>query len=55
MAVPEAPQQIGNPAGNVGAYTIDGKRFLFWVPAEQTAQAPFTVALNWEAGLKEQQ
>jgi hypothetical protein len=27
-------------------------RFLFLAPVEQTAQAPFTVVLNWQAGLK---
>jgi eukaryotic-like serine/threonine-protein kinase len=32
--------------------TPDGKRFLFAVPTEQTVQAPFTVVLNWQAGLK---
>jgi hypothetical protein len=31
--------------------TPDGKRFLPVVPTEQGA-APFTVALNWQAGLK---
>jgi eukaryotic-like serine/threonine-protein kinase len=30
--------------------TPDGKRFLFPAPAEQ-GQAPFTVVLNWQAGL----
>jgi eukaryotic-like serine/threonine-protein kinase len=29
----------------------DGKRFLFAVPTEQ-GQTPFTVALNWQSGLK---
>jgi hypothetical protein len=33
--------------------TADGKRFLAGVPlAQQTAQTPITVVLNWEAGLK---
>jgi len=32
--------------------TPDGKRFLFPAPAEQGAQAPFTVVLNWHAALK---
>jgi Tol biopolymer transport system component len=31
--------------------TPDGKRFLFAVPTEQGA-SPFTVVLNWQAGLK---
>jgi hypothetical protein len=43
-----APQQAGFTDGN---YTVDGKRFLFLAPAEQTGQAPFTVVLNWQAGL----
>ena len=30
----------------------DGKRFLFPAPAEQAASTPFTVVLNWQAGLK---
>jgi Tol biopolymer transport system component len=33
-------------------FTSDGKRFLFPAPAAQTAPAPFTVVLNWQAGLK---
>jgi len=32
--------------------TGDGKRFLVGVPVEQDAQTPFTVAVNWETGLK---
>jgi eukaryotic-like serine/threonine-protein kinase len=32
--------------------TQDGKRFLFLAPVEQASQAPFTVVLNWQAGLK---
>jgi hypothetical protein len=32
--------------------TADGKRFLFLAPAAQSAQAPFTVVLNWQAALK---
>ena len=32
--------------------TPDGKRFLFVGPVEQTGQPPFTVVLNWQAGLK---
>ncbi|MGH9716582.1 MAG: protein kinase domain-containing protein [Candidatus Acidiferrales bacterium] len=40
-----------------GDYTIDGKRFLFIAPVEQSSQAqpPFDVVLNWQAALKEQQ
>ena len=32
--------------------TADGTRFLVAVPVEQTDQAPFTVMLNWQQGLK---
>ena len=34
--------------------TADGKRFLAAVPlqAQQNANTPITVVLNWEAGLK---
>ena len=32
--------------------TADGTRFLVAVPLEQSAQTPFTVVLNWQAGLK---
>jgi len=32
--------------------TSDGTRFLFTTPAAATAQAPFTVVLNWQAALK---
>jgi len=45
----QAPPQ---PGVTVGDYTVDGKRFLFLAPVEQTGQAPFTVVLNWQAGLK---
>jgi hypothetical protein len=39
-----------NPvAGDVAA---DGKRFLLAAPVAQSANAPFTVELNWQAGLK---
>jgi hypothetical protein len=30
----------------------DGQRFLLAAPAQQSAQTPFTVVLNWQAGLK---
>lgn len=32
--------------------TSDGKRFLMPMPAAANAFAPFTVILNWQAGLK---
>ena len=34
------------------AVTNDGQRFLFNLPAAQTAPAPMTLVLNWTAGLK---
>jgi hypothetical protein len=30
----------------------DGKRFLMAAPSASSAQQPFTVVLNWQAGLK---
>jgi hypothetical protein len=45
----QAPVQVFNSPGE---YTVDGKRFLFLAPVEQTVQTPFTIVLNWEAGLK---
>jgi eukaryotic-like serine/threonine-protein kinase len=45
----QAPSQ---PNPFPGDYTVDGKRFLLLAPAHQTSQAPFTVVLNWQAGLK---
>ena len=32
--------------------TADGKRFLVAQPEGSNAQTPFTVVLNWQAGLK---
>ena len=32
--------------------TADGARFLVVVSLEQSAQAPFSVVLNWQEGLK---
>jgi len=49
------PKQLFALPANVGDWdvTADGKRFLAAVPpAQQTAQTPITVVLNWEAGLK---
>ena len=41
------------PAGAiVGDVTGDGKRFLLVTPVGQSASVPFTVVLNWTAGLK---
>jgi Tol biopolymer transport system component len=41
------------PSGTiVGDVTADGKRFLLVTPVGPSASAPFTVVLNWTAGLK---
>jgi eukaryotic-like serine/threonine-protein kinase len=41
------------PSGTiVGDVTTDGKRFLLVTPVGPSAAAPFTVVLNWTAGLK---
>ena len=41
------------PAGAiVGDVTTDGKRFLLIAPVGSSASVPFTVVLNWTAGLK---
>ncbi|MSO30757.1 MAG: serine/threonine-protein kinase [Acidobacteria bacterium] len=36
----------------VGDVSVDGKRFLLVIPAGPSATPPFTVVLNWTAGLK---
>jgi Tol biopolymer transport system component/predicted Ser/Thr protein kinase len=49
------PKQLFVLPPNVGDWdvTADGKRFLVAVPpAQQTAETPITVVLNWEAALK---
>jgi eukaryotic-like serine/threonine-protein kinase len=45
----------GADAPSEWGITPDGKRFLFQVSAVQVAQAPFTVVLNWQAGLRQPQ
>jgi hypothetical protein len=41
------------PAGAiVGDGTADGKRFLLIAPVGPSTSVPFTVVLNWTAGLK---
>jgi Tol biopolymer transport system component len=45
----QAPAQIRVTEGD---YTVDGKRFLFVAPPEQPTETPFTVVLNWQAGMK---
>ncbi len=42
----QAPVQ---PSRGPGDFTVDGQHFVFLAP---TGQAPFTVILNWQAGLK---
>jgi hypothetical protein len=51
IETPTALFQI--PAGAiVGDVTTDGKRFLLIAPVGTSASVPFTVVLNWTAGLK---
>ncbi|MGA9882468.1 MAG: protein kinase [Candidatus Acidiferrales bacterium] len=47
----QAPQQF---RASAGAYTADGKKFLFLAPTAKgsQAQAPFNVVLNWQATLR---
>jgi Tol biopolymer transport system component len=40
------------PGAIVGDVTADSKRFLLVTPVGSSASAPFTVVLNWMAGLK---
>jgi eukaryotic-like serine/threonine-protein kinase len=40
------------PGTVVGDVSADGKRFLLVTPVGPSASAPFTVVLNWTAGLK---
>jgi eukaryotic-like serine/threonine-protein kinase len=40
------------PGAIVGDVTADGKRFLLVTPVGPSASVPFTVVLNWTAGLK---
>jgi eukaryotic-like serine/threonine-protein kinase len=47
------PQAVVTPFLQSWDLTPDGKRYLFLAPVEQTAQTPFTVVLNWQAGLKQ--
>jgi Tol biopolymer transport system component len=45
-------QAAPQPSSIDSDYTVDGKRFLFSSPTEQTTQAPFMVVLNWPSLLK---
>ncbi len=48
----QAPPQGGTDLSAQWDLTPDAKHFLFVTPAAQTTSAPFTVVLNWQAGLK---
>jgi len=48
----QTPLPPSSAAREPWAMTPDGKRFFLLAPAGQIAQAPFTVVLNWQAGLK---
>jgi len=43
---------FATPRAQGSAATRDGQRFLFNLPAAETAPAPMTLVLNWTAGLK---
>jgi hypothetical protein len=45
-------QQLWEDARNHYDVTGDGKRFLFATPLEDVRTLPFTVVLNWTAGLR---
>jgi len=47
------PKLFGAPeAASSFDVTADGKRFLFVTQQSVSTPAPFTVVLNWRAGLK---
>ncbi|MGH9687612.1 MAG: protein kinase domain-containing protein [Candidatus Acidiferrales bacterium] len=48
------PMQSPTPGFSFWDVTPDSKRFLIAAPAAQSASTPFTVVLNWQAGLKAQ-
>lgn len=41
------------PGAIVGDASVDGRRFLLVTPTGHAATTPFTVVLNWTAGLKQ--
>ena len=43
------------PGARAGDSTEDGQRWLIAVPVALSTPAPFTVVLNWQAGLKGRQ
>jgi hypothetical protein len=40
------------PGGSIYEVTADGQRFLIITPVEEASPSPFTVVLNWTAGLR---
>ena len=51
-AATPAPLFQTPPGTLLGDMAADGKRFLLVTPVGPSASAPFTVVLNWTAGLK---
>jgi Tol biopolymer transport system component len=49
-----APQSLfqAPPSARGWDVSADGKKFLFAAPGDQSSQIPFTVVLNWAAGLR---
>jgi hypothetical protein len=43
---------FATPRAQGSAVTSDGQRFLFNMPAAQTAPNPMTIVLNWTSGLR---
>src|SRR5262249_25866886 len=48
----EARTVVQLAGGSIYDVTRDGQRFLVLTPVEETSPSPFTVVLNWTAGLK---
>ena len=49
---PPTPVFQAPPGAIVGDVAADGRRFLLVTPVGPSASVPFTVVLNWTAGLK---
>jgi len=49
----DAPAELFRAPGMLANWGVapDGRKFLLALPVSQDAQAPFTVVLNWQAGL----
>jgi hypothetical protein len=43
---------FATPRALGSAVTGDGQRFLFNLPAVETAPTPMTIVLNWKSGIK---